>query len=40
MKRSELIIDCRKNITRILEIQQEGKKRMSIEEFLRGYSFN
>jgi methionyl-tRNA formyltransferase len=24
----------------VLEIQQEGKKRMSAEEFLRGYKFN
>jgi methionyl-tRNA formyltransferase len=24
----------------VLEIQQEGKKRMSVEEFLRGYKFN
>lgn len=35
----ELVIGCGKDALRILEIQQEGKKRMSIEEFLRGYSF-
>jgi len=33
-----LIIGCGKDSLRILEIQQEGKKRMNIEEFLRGFS--
>jgi methionyl-tRNA formyltransferase len=33
----ELIIGCKKNALRILELQQEAKKRMSIEEFLRGF---
>lgn len=37
--KSELIIGCGKDALRILEIQQEGKKRMNIEEFLRGFSF-
>jgi methionyl-tRNA formyltransferase len=37
--KTELIIGCGKDALRILEIQQEGKKRMSIEEFLRGFSF-
>ena len=35
--KTELIIGCGKDAIRILEIQQEGKKRMSIEEFLRGF---
>ncbi len=38
--KTELIIGCGKDALRILEIQQEGKKRMSAEEFLRGFSFN
>jgi methionyl-tRNA formyltransferase len=37
--KTELIIGCRKDALRILEIQLEGKKRMGIEEFLRGFSF-
>jgi len=37
--KTELIIGCGKDAVRILEIQQEGKKRMGIEEFLRGFSF-
>lgn len=37
--KTELIIGCGKDALRILEIQQEGKKRMSVEEFLRGFSF-
>lgn len=39
-RKTELIIGCGKEALRILEIQQEGKKRMSIEEFLRGFTFN
>ncbi|HSW55940.1 MAG TPA: methionyl-tRNA formyltransferase [Ignavibacteriaceae bacterium] len=35
--KTELIIGCGKDALRILEIQQEGKKRMNIEEFLRGF---
>ena len=37
--KTELIIGCSYNALRILELQQEGKKRMGIEEFLRGFSF-
>jgi methionyl-tRNA formyltransferase len=35
--KTELVIGCGKDALRILEIQQEGKKRMGIEEFLRGF---
>jgi methionyl-tRNA formyltransferase len=35
--KKELIIGCGKDALRILEIQQEGKKRMNVEEFLRGF---
>lgn len=38
--KEELIIGCGINALRILEIQQEGKKRMTTEEFLRGFSFS
>jgi methionyl-tRNA formyltransferase len=38
-KKTEIIIGCGKNAIRILEIQQEGKKRMGTEEFLRGFKF-
>jgi methionyl-tRNA formyltransferase len=37
--KKQLIIGCGKNALRILEIQQEGRKRMQVEEFLRGFSF-
>ncbi len=37
--KKELIIGCGQNALRILELQQEGKKRMTTEEFLRGFSF-
>lgn len=37
--KTELIIGCGKDALRILEIQQEGKKRMLVEEFLRGFKF-
>lgn len=37
--KTELIVGCGKDALRIHEIQQEGKKRMSIDEFLRGFSF-
>lgn len=37
--KKELIVGCGKNAIRILELQQEGRKRMSAEEFLRGFSF-
>ena len=35
--KTELLIGCGKDAIRILEIQQEGKKRMNTEEFLRGF---
>jgi len=35
--KTELIIGCGKDALKILEIQQEGKKRMKIDEFLRGF---
>lgn len=35
--KSELVIGCGRDALRVLEIQQEGKKRMSTEEFLRGF---
>ncbi len=38
--KTELFIGCGKDALKILEIQQEGKKRMSVEEFLRGFSFS
>lgn len=37
--KTELSIGCGKDALRILEIQLEGKKRMGIEEFLRGFKF-
>jgi len=37
--KTELQVGCGENALRILELQQEGKKRMRIEEFLRGFSF-
>ncbi len=37
--KKELIVGCGKDALKILEIQQEGKKRMVTEEFLRGFSF-
>jgi methionyl-tRNA formyltransferase len=38
--KNELIIGCGKNALRILELQQEGRKRMNVEEFLRGFRFS
>lgn len=35
--KTELIIGCGKDALRILELQQEGKRRMGVEEFLRGF---
>lgn len=35
--KTELIIGCGNDALQILEIQQEGKKRMAVEEFLRGF---
>ncbi len=37
--KKELIVGCGENALRILELQQEGKKRLKVEEFLRGFSF-
>jgi methionyl-tRNA formyltransferase len=37
--KEELIVGCGEKALRILELQQEGKKRMKVEEFLRGFSF-
>ncbi len=37
--KKSLIIECGKNSLDVLELQQEGKKRLKIEEFLRGFSF-
>lgn len=37
--KEELIIGCEKGAVSILEIQAEGRKRMPIEEFLRGFRF-
>jgi methionyl-tRNA formyltransferase len=36
---TELIVGCGVNALQILELQQEGKRRMGTEEFLRGFSF-
>lgn len=36
--KKEIFIGCRNGTLQILEIQPEGRKRMSTEEFLRGYS--
>ncbi len=37
--KKELIVGCGEKALRILELQQEGKKRMKVDEFLRGFSF-
>ena len=37
--KKELIVGCGEKALRILELQLEGKKRMMVEEFLRGFSF-
>ena len=37
--KTELTIGCGKNSLRILELQQEGRKQMTTEEFLRGSKF-
>lgn len=38
--KNELIIGCSKDALNILEIQQEGHKRMDTASFLRGFNFN
>jgi len=35
--KNQLVVACAQSALSIIEIQQEGKKRMSIEDFLRGY---
>jgi methionyl-tRNA formyltransferase len=37
--KDELIMGCGQNSLNILELQLEGKKRLTISEFLRGYNF-
>jgi methionyl-tRNA formyltransferase len=37
--KKQLFIGCSDDALEVLELQQEGKKRMQIEEFLRGFSF-
>jgi methionyl-tRNA formyltransferase len=37
--KNELLIGCGKNALRIFELQQEGRKRMSAVDFLRGFKF-
>ena len=38
--KTEMFIGCSEGALQILSLQQEGKKRMTTEEFLRGYSFS
>lgn len=38
--KKEIFFGCGKNTLQILEIQPEGRKRMTTEEFLRGYTLN
>ena len=38
--KKELFVGCLNSVLQILEIQLEGRKRMSVEDFLRGYSLN
>lgn len=38
--KNTLTIGCGKNSLNIVELQLEGKKRLHVEEFLRGFSFN
>ena len=39
-KRDQLFVGCSKGNIEILEIQSEGRKKMTIAEFLRGHSFS
>lgn len=39
-EKRELNVACLDGFIRVLELQMEGKKRLAIEEFLRGYSFD
>lgn len=38
--RTELVIGCSQGAIRPIELQLEGRKRLNVEEFLRGYSFD
>ena len=38
--KEELIIGCGKNALNVLELQLEGRKKLSISEFLRGFDFS
>ena len=38
--KKELFVGCSNSVLQILEIQLEGRKRMGVEDFLRGYSLN
>jgi methionyl-tRNA formyltransferase len=38
--KTEIFISCGRDQLKILELQKEGRKRMTAEEFLRGYSFH
>jgi len=38
--KKDFIIGCNKDALSILEIQQEGKKKLNVAEFLRGFRFN
>ena len=37
--KSELLVGCGKNLLSLLELQQEGKNKLKVEEFLRGFRF-
>ena len=37
--KSTLLIGCGKDLLSLLELQQEGKNKLSVEEFLRGFHF-
>ena len=38
--KNELFIGCGNGAVEIIELQQEGRKKMKIDDFLRGFSFN
>jgi methionyl-tRNA formyltransferase len=40
LTKEKLYIGCKSGSLEILELQQEGRKKLSTEEFLRGFSFN
>jgi methionyl-tRNA formyltransferase len=37
--KSKMLVGCGKNLLSLLELQQEGKNKLSVEEFLRGFRF-